>query len=245
MTIRTLAALMALLFSPLALAAGTVDVYINGATQPKTLTDAAHLADLVGQPRLENSWWPGAVIAEKQATAVAQQQKTELLAQLAALAAEEDGDDAAAINAVHQQLQALNVTGRQFVSLDPDRVRLGRRANPPLEGHYSLWVGKPPSTVSVFGLVSRPGSMAFTPGKPVADYLDEMSLLSGADRSDAWIIYPDGRTEKAPVAYWNKRHLEPMPGSIIFVGFADSLWTKKYADLNAALLRALAQRIPE
>jgi len=245
MTIRTLAALMALLISPLALAAGTVDVYINGATQPKTLTDAAHLADLVGQPRLENSWWPGAVIAEKQATAVAQQQKTELLAQLAALAAEEDGDDAAAINAVHQQLQALNVTGRQFVSLDPDRVRLGRRANPPLEGHYSLWVGQPPSTVSVFGLVSRPGSMAFTPGKPVTDYLDEMSLLSGADRSDAWIIYPDGRTEKAPVAYWNKRHLEPMPGSIIFVGFADSLWTKKYADLNAALLRALAQRIPE
>lgn len=241
----SLSALMALVFSPMVLAAGTVDVYINGATQPKTLTDAAHLADLVAQPRLENSWWPGAVIAEKQATAVAQQQKKELLAQLAALAAEEDGDDAAAINAVHQQLQALNVTGRQFVSLDPDRVRLSHRANPPLEGQYSLWVGQQPSTVTVFGLVSRPGNVTFTPGKSVADYLDDMSLLSGADRSDAWVIYPDGRKEKAPVAYWNKRHIEPMPGSIIFVGFADSLWTKKYDDLNAALLRALAQRIPE
>jgi Capsule biosynthesis GfcC len=241
----SLAALMALFLSPMAFAAGIVDVYINGATQPKTLTDAAHLADLVGQPRLENSWWPGAVIAEKQATAVAQQQKKTLLVQLAALAAEQDGDDAAAVNAVRQQLQALNVTGRQFVSLDPDRVRLGRRANPPLEGHYSLWVGQQPSTLAVFGLVSRPGSVAFTPGKPVADYLDEMSLLSGADRSYAWVIYPDGRKEKAPVAYWNKRHIEPMPGSIIFVGFADSLWTKKYDDLNADLLRALAQRIPE
>lgn len=241
----TLAAVMTLFIAPLALAAGTVDVYINGAKEAKTLTDAAHLADLVAQPRLENSWWPGAVIAEKQATAVALQQKQTLMAQLGALAADENGDDAAAINAVRQQLQTLNITGRQFVSLDPDSVRLGRRANPPLEGQYSLWVGQQPTTVSVFGLISRPGKTAFVPGKDVAAYLDEMSLLSGADRSYAWVIYPDGRKEKAPVAYWNKRHIEPMPGSIIFVGFADSLWTKKYDDLNAALLRALAQRIPE
>jgi hypothetical protein len=242
---RTLAALMTFFIAPLTLAAGTVDVYINGAKEAKTLTDAGHLADLVAQPRLANSWWPGAVIAEKQATAVAQQQKQMLMGQLAALAADESGDDAAAVNALCQQLQALNVTGRQFVSLDPDRVRLGRRANPPLEGQYSLWVGQQPATVTVFGLVSRPGKTAFTPGKDVAGYLDAMSLLNGADRSYAWVIYPDGRQQKAPVAYWNKRHIEPMPGSIIFVGFADSLWTKKYDDLNAALLRALAQRIPE
>ncbi|MGL4726659.1 MAG: capsule biosynthesis GfcC D2 domain-containing protein [Scandinavium sp.] len=239
------AAVMALFVAPLALAAGTVDVYIDGAKEPKTLTDAAHLADLVAQPRLAKSWWPGAVIAEKQASAVAQQQKQTLMAELAALAADESGDEAAAIASLRQQLQAVSVTGRQFVSLDPDRVRLGRRANPPLEGHYSLWVGQQPSTVHIFGLVSGPGKVAFTPGKDVASYLDAMSNLPGADRSYAWVIYPDGRREKAPVAWWNKRHIEPMPGSIIFVGFADSLWTKKYDDLNAELLRALAQRIPE
>ncbi len=245
MKTKYLAALTLVFAAPLTFAAGTVDVYINGAKTAKTLTDAAHLEDLVAQPRLANSWWPGAVIAEKQATATAQQQKQDLLAQLDALAADESGDDAAAIRALRQQLKALNITGRQFVSLDPDKVRLGRRSNPPLEGHYSLWVGPQPTTVSVFGLVSRPGNTAFVPEKDVADYLDGMDLLSGADRSYAWVLYPDGRREKAPVAYWNKRHIEPMPGSIIFVGFADSLWTKKYEDLNAALLRALAQRIPE
>lgn len=232
--------LLALAITPLAWAVGTVDVYLNGATSPKTLTDAAHLADLVTQPRLANSWWPGAVIAEKQATAVAQQQKQTLMAELAAVS-----DDEPSANALRQQLQALNVTGRQFVSLDPDRVRLGRRTNPLLEGQYSLWVGPPPTTVTIFGLVSHPGKVAFTPGKDVASYLDEMQLLSGADRSYAWVVYPDGRKEKAPVAYWNKRHIEPMPGSTIFVGFADSLWTKKMDSLNAELLRALAQRIPE
>jgi hypothetical protein len=239
------AALLALFITPLTFAAGTVEVYINGAKDPKTLTDAAHLSDLVDQPRLANSWWPGAVIAEKQATAVAEQQKQALSGKLAALAADASDDEAAAIHSLIQQLQALKVTGRQFVRLDPDIVRLSRRRNPPLEGQYRLWVGPQPTTINIFGLVSKPGKVAFTPGKDVVSYLDDMSLLSGADRSYAWVIYPDGRQEKAPVAYWNKRHIEPMPGSTIFVGFADSLWTKKYEDLNAELLRALAQRIPE
>lgn len=245
MTNFTFAALLALFVTPIAFAAGTVDVYINGAKEPKTLTDAAHLADLVAQPRLASSWWPGAVIAENQATAVAQQQKQALLAELATQASDESGDAAAAITALRQQVQALNITGRQLVSLDPDKVRIGRRNNPPLEGHYSLWVGQQPTTVTIFGLVSRPGKTTFVAGKDVASYLDDMSLLSGADRSYAWVVYPDGRKQKAPVAYWNKRHIEPMPGSLIFVGFADSLWTKKYDELNAALLRTLAQRIPE
>ncbi|ALR74992.1 capsule biosynthesis GfcC D2 domain-containing protein [[Enterobacter] lignolyticus] len=226
-------------------ASGTVDVYMNGATQPKTLADAARLIDLVEQPRLAGSWWPGAVIAAQPQTAVALQQKQALLSRLATLAARSNGDDATAINALRQQLQAVRVVGRQFISLDPDQVRAGQMNNPPLEGKYSLWVGPQPGTVTLFGLISRPGKVAFTPGRDIASYLDDVSLLSGAGRSDAWVIYPDGRTEKAPVAYWNKRHVEPMPGSTIFVGFADALWTTQYDELNADVLRALAQRIPE
>lgn len=226
-------------------ASGTVDVYINDATQPKTLTNAAHLIDLVEQPRLANSWWPGAAIATQQETAVALQQKQALLAWLATLGAQANGDDAAAILALRQQLQAVRVVGRQFIRLDPDWVRAGELNNPPLEGKYSLWVGRQPDTVTLFGLISRPGKVAFTPGRDIASYLDDVRLLSGAERNYAWVIYPDGRTEKAPVAYWNQRHIEPMPGSTLFVGFADSLWTTQYDALNADVLRALAQRIPE
>ncbi len=46
-------------------AAGTVKVFSNGSSEAKTLTGAEHLIDLVGQPRLANSWWPGAVISEE------------------------------------------------------------------------------------------------------------------------------------------------------------------------------------
>lgn len=239
------AALIASFAAPLAWSAGTVKVYTPDSEKPKTLTHAEHLLDLVGQPRLANSWWPGAVIAERQKTVEAEQQHKALLARLTGLAEQEDGDDAAAINSVRQQLQALKVTGRQNVNLDPDEVRGTENGNPTLEGDYTLWLPAKPTTVTVMGLIGSPGNKPFTPGRDVASYLDEQSLLSGADNSYAWVVYPDGHTQKTPVAYWNKRHIEPMPGSIIFVGFADHFWTKAYDGLNADILHSLIQRIPE
>ncbi|MGT8858662.1 capsule biosynthesis GfcC D2 domain-containing protein [Enterobacter sp.] len=238
-------ALIASLTSPLAWSAGTVKVYTPDNAQPKTLTNAEHLLDLVGQPRLANSWWSGAVISERQASVEAEQKQRALLARLTGLAEQEDGDDAAAINSVRQQIQALKVTGRQLINLDPDKVRVAENGNPTLEGEYSLWLPAQPTTVTVMGLISSPGKKPFTPGRDVASYLDEQSLLSGADNSYAWVLYPDGRTQKAPVAYWNKRHIEPMPGSVIFVGFADHFWTKAYDGLNADILHTLMQRIPD
>ncbi len=59
------------------------------------------------------------------------------------------------------------------------------------------------------------------------------------------VVYPDGRRPKAPVALLNKRHIEPMPGSIIFVGFADSLWRGTPEAINADILHTPTQRIPE
>ena len=241
-------AVMALVFSlsaPSVFAAGNVKVMIAGSVEPKILTGAEHLIDLVGQPRLSNSWWPGAVISEEQATAAAERQQQALLARLATLSAEESGDDAAAINTLRQQIQALKVTGRQKINLDPDVVRVSERGNPPLQGNYTLWVGSQPTDITLFGLLSRPGKQPFMPGRDVASYLNGQSQLSGADRSYAWVIYPDGRSQKVPIAYWNKRHVEPMPGSIIFVGLSDAVWSSTPDEINADILHTLTQRIPE
>ncbi len=160
---QTIAALLLSVGMSSVLAAGTVKVFSNGSREAKTLTGAEYLIDLVGQPRLANSWWPGAVISEELATAAALRQQQALLARLAALAADSSGDDAAAINTLRQQIQALKVTGRQKINLDPDMVRVAERGNPPLQGNYTLWVGSPPSTVTLFGLISRPGNQPFTP----------------------------------------------------------------------------------
>lgn len=242
---RVVMALLLSLSAASVFAAGSVKVFTSASEGPKTLTGAEHLLDLVGQPRLSNSWWPGAVISEERATMEAGRQQQALLARLAALSAEESGDDAEAINTLRQQIQALKVTGRQKINLDPDVVRVSERGNPPLQGNYTLWVGAQPTHITLFGLLSHPGKQPFMPGRDVASYLDGQSRLSGADRSFAWVIYPDGRTQKVPVAYWNKRHVEPMPGSIIYVGLSDAVWSSTPDEINADILRTLTQRIPE
>ena len=216
---QTIVALILSVGASSVFAAGTVKVFSNGSSDAKTLTGAEHL--------------------------IALRQQQALMTRMAELAADSSADDAAAINALRQQIQALKVTGRQKINLDPDIVRVAERGNPPLQGNYTLWVGPPPSTVTLFGLISRPGKQSFTPGRDVASYLSDQSLLSGADRSYAWVVYPDGRTQKAPVAYWNKRHVEPMPGSIIYVGLADSVWSETPDALNADILQTLTQRIPQ
>lgn len=149
MKIITSVALIVTLAAPLAWSAGTIKVYTPDNKEPKTLSNAEHLIDLVGQPRLANSWWPGAIISERQATAIAEQKHQALLARLTGLAGQEEGDTAAAINAVRQQLQAITVTGRQRVNLDPDEVRVTENGNPTLEGDYTLWIVAKPSTVTV------------------------------------------------------------------------------------------------
>lgn len=225
-------------------AAGTVKVFSNGSSEAKTLTGAEHLIDLVGQPRLANSWWPGAVISEELATAAALRQQQALLTRLAELAADSSADDAAAINALRQQIQALKVTGRQksililISSALPNAVTHRCRATTRCgSGHH-----RPRSRCS--GLSAVPQA-AIHLCRDVASHLSGQNLLSGADRSYAWVVYPDGRTQKAPVAYWNKRHVEPMPGSIIYVGLADSVWSETPDALNADILQTLTQRIPQ
>lgn len=245
MKIRPFTAFFLALLSPCLHAAGLVTVHRTDSGETFTIQDAQRLADVVTQPALSHSWWPGAVIAvvDKNRDETARPQQ--LVTRLASLASQESGDAAVAIRQVQQQMAGLKVTARQFVELDPDVVSVKPAANKPLSGEYTLWTGKAPDHITLYGLVSNAGKKPFTPGKSVAEYLDDTTRLSGAERSYAWVIYPDGRVQKAPVAYWNQRHVEPMPGSAILVGFADRLFSSAYDDLNAQLVDSLTHRIPE
>ncbi len=223
-----------------------VTVYYPGTTETAQVSHAQNLAQLLASPALNNrSWWPGTVIAEKQATAVAEQQYQQTLTRLKAWAAEEEGDQAAAINQVIRQLTALNVTGRQFTSLDPDWVRLRPQANRRLEGEYRVYTVQQPSTVTVMGAIAGAGKTSWQPGRDTRDYLDGHQRLAGAERNIAVVIAPDGDVKEAPVAYWNHRHTEAAPGSILYIGFSAWALPEQYEDLNQQIISVLTHRIPD
>ncbi|MFU9136905.1 capsule biosynthesis GfcC D2 domain-containing protein [Erwinia tasmaniensis] len=233
-----------------AYAESQVTVYSPGQTQTSTVDHAQNLAQLVSSPALMGkTWWPGTVIAEKLATAAAIQQQQQLLARLqswsARLRADDDGDKAAVVDNLRQQIAAVKVTGRQIVNLDPDWVRMRPAENRRLEGDYSVYTLHKPTTLTLAGLVTDSGKTSWQPGRSVVDYLNAHDRLSGAERNTAVLISPEGRVTEVPVAYWNRRHAEPEAGSTIYVGFSSWSLPGDYDDLNQQIVSVLTHRIPD
>lgn len=229
-----------------ALADSQVTVYYPANAQTAVVSDAQNLAQLLASPALKDrSWWPGTVIAEPLATAAAQQHYQQTLARLQRWAASEEGERAAAINAVLQQLKTVRVTGRQFTSLDPDWVRLHPEANRRLQGEYSLYTLQRPTSITLAGAISGSGKAVWQPGRATRDYLAGHARLSGAERNVATVIAPDGSTQEVPIAYWNHRHIEVAPGSTIYLGFSSWALPDEYHDLNQQIISVLTHRIPD
>ncbi|MDF7651969.1 hypothetical protein F3J38_15765 [Pantoea sp. Acro-805] len=239
--ITPLFAVAAMLTAGNALADSQVTVHGQNGLQ---IDHAQNLAQLVTHPAL-HTWWPGTVIAERGATAVVQQQQKQLLEDMRIWQADSGESLVATIGAVIHQLSAVQVTGRQFTPLDPDWVRLRPEANRTLQGSYDLYTLSQPTQVLVLGALEHPGKESWQPGRTVRDYLATHDHLSGAERSFATVIAPSGQTQQIPIAYWNQRHVEVQPGSIIWLGFTSwSLpWGK--ADLNTRMLSVLTHRIPD
>jgi hypothetical protein len=88
------------------------------------------------------------------------------------------------------------VTGRQTINLDPDVVRASEPGNPPLQGNYTLWVGPQPTDITLLGLLSHRVNSRLYPDV-MLPAISMGSIGSAADRSYAWVVYPDGRTKSA------------------------------------------------
>ncbi len=227
-----------------------VAVYSPGQSQPVVIEGINTLQQLTLNPKLAGqTWWPGTVIAEKMATVVQLEQQKQLLGRLDALLADlrqdNDSDFAGSVQQVRSQIAALRVTGRQFVSLDADLIRLQREANRKLQGDYSLYLLARPTNVHIYGAVAPAGPQPYQVSRSVQDYLETHQHLDGADKSYATLILPDGQARTVPVAYWNRRHNEVAPGSIIYVGFSSWALPSDYQDINEKIVSLLTHRIPD
>ncbi|KFK92234.1 MULTISPECIES: capsule biosynthesis GfcC family protein [unclassified Serratia (in: enterobacteria)] len=216
-----------------------------------TLKNVPTLENLVlNNPALQgNVWWPGAVIAVPSATQLQQHKQQQVLARLKALSAvlRQDGDTslAATVDSVYAQLAEIKVVGRLFVPLDPDRIQLDPVLDRRLSGQYQVYVTVEPKRVTLLGALAPYGKRDFLVGKDVSDYFTGLQRLDGAEDDTAWIITPQGEAQPVPVAYWNRRHNEMTPGSLLFLGFAVSALPEDFKDINEQIISLLTHRIPD
>lgn len=205
---------------------------------------------VVNNPALQgNIWWPGVAIAEQNATRIQQQKQQQLLARLAALSSvlrqKDDALLAATVDSVRSQLAELKVIGRQLVPLDPDMIRLHPELDRRLSGEYQLYIAAEPRSVRLFGALAPHGKRDFLPGKDVSDYFTGLQHLEGAEHDTAWIITPQGDVQPVPIAYWNRRHNEMTPGSLLFLGVAVSALPEDFKDINEQIISLLTHRMPD
>ncbi len=118
-----------------------------------------------------------------------------------------------------EQIKRWDVGYREFVPLDLDVVRDQPSFNPLLTGNYELLIPQRENKVLIEGLVYSPKIVNFSSRSTVASVLNQLTPLSVANSSHAWVIYPDGNYSRVGYAYWNDEETSLAPGSVIFLGF--------------------------
>lgn len=196
-----------------------------------------------------DNYWPVAHISTPARQKDIEYQQQAVLKDLSLLATywqqHDEAELAHAALQLNQQLQQLHLTGRFELPVDPDISLAPSGANPVLQGDYQLYLAPRRSQIYLAGLIGRPGEAPVLPAAGLREYWKKLDRLSGSDDTGAYLISPSGKSEWIPVAIWNERHVEAMPGATLFVGFAPSVLPEQYKDLNTRMLTLLANRMPK
>ncbi|MGL5948004.1 MAG: capsule biosynthesis GfcC family protein [Aeromonas sp.] len=222
------------------------------------LNEGAAVSDLLATPEVQaladQVDWSRARLSTAALDAQALAQKSALLKRLKALqvAWMRETGSGGLVQSSQQLLQELDrvkVLGRAPLALDPLLNRLSpvgtAGKNPLLSGDYQLWLAPRATQLHMLGLINGPATLPISPGQGLAHYWQAHQLLAGADLGQAYLIQPNGAIALLPVASWNERHREPMPGATLFIGFKPSVLPAEYHDINQQIAELLAHRMPE
>lgn len=189
-------------------------------------------------------YWLGAALLDIQNTAALEAKRKETLSQLAQMG--QAADDSiytaklAKLAKLAQFLRQIKLGQRVMQPLHPDLIRINDSYNPLIDGRFELILPQRPTTVLVMGAVAKAGSFEWQVNKNSKDYLAKAIPLENADNSFVWIVQPDGKALKQPIAYWNAQAQDIAPGAVLYVEFSDLV--EDYSTLNANIIELLRNR---
>lgn len=136
-------------------------------------------------------------------------------------------------------LSSLPVTGRIPAAIPDARWLQGHPDQDPiLAGDHVLSIPLRPSGITVITEAAERCVIAHRSGTEVLGYLQACQPGSANRVDHAWVVQPDGRVRRFPVAIWNRETQdEPAPGALIWAPPRDSDWPD---DFSAMLTEFLA-----
>ena len=141
-------------------------------------------------------------------------------------------------------ISSWRLAQRLPIKVDYDLARIDTSANPRLpKGEYVLDLTIRKDSVQLFGAVNKPTEIPHIPHSDVSEYIVNQNLTELANKDLVILIQTDGRKIIAPVAYWNKKHQEAMPGSQIFVPFKESWLQPEFERVNQQIMALAHNRL--
>lgn len=226
-------------------AAQTTEVIINGVEQH--LAQPLYLADLwqhLDAP--EAVYWPGAAlyVDDEEILQLRQQvlQKLSIRTQLLRQAA--NTDEAVAVENLANWLVNLKLGRRVKLTLDYERSRHVKSANPLLQNNrFYLSAKLAAQSIELIGAVSQQQYQASIEQVITAKQLHRQFATGHADNS--WLYWSvGGDWQRAGIAYWNhKQKLQFSAGSSIFIPFSTEVLGDDTEWVNRQVLTILKSRI--
>lgn len=218
--------------------AATVEVQVAGSgarAGTLRLPTGARFADavLAALPDAQADYPLAAAVLRREAEPAQRRLKAGLLYDLRALAAAETTPPELAqhLDALHDWVQAMPVTGRVTGQLDPRRLEADRASNRVLAAGDRFLYPPRPDLISVVGAVAHRCQLPHAPVRDAADYLRDCPRATAADRDELFVIQPDGQVQRFGIAAWNRGADQAVaPGGVIYV------------PLQARVLRGVAEQ---
>jgi protein involved in polysaccharide export with SLBB domain len=123
-----------------------------------------------------------------------------------------------ALNELADRLRDAPALGRVSVIADPVALAANPSRDPLLESGDVVYIPQRPSTISVLGQVNQPGTFMFSPDASVDDYVEQAGGYGSlSDKSETFIIFPDGTARKADTSWLSFGSASLPPGTTIVV----------------------------
>ena len=170
-------------------------------------------------------YWPAAKLfkVDVETRLKLEQQRTQLLNQLAGLKQEfhqnSEAALAASVDKLEKDVTSWELAGNMDLPLDPDSVRAEKSLNPLLsEGQYKLTVSERPTALAIEGLVAEQNTPLLN-AVSVDTYIENISILEGGSSSFVYVLPVSSNFFIAKTGLWNERYQQVLPGTVLFVPF--------------------------
>jgi hypothetical protein len=116
------------------------------------------------------------------------------------------------------RLRNAKALGRMIIDYSPLKVKENPLKDITLMDGDVMFMPMRSASVNVSGEVMMSASINFEPGKNVNFYINNSGgYTSIANRDQAFIVYPDGRSKRLSNSVWSPKKVEVQSGSLIIV----------------------------